>query len=141
MKHPYPAIRCKTLDGRNITLLRDYSVTVTLIKKLKRDYSVTAALPRKMKKETYFIVVFKSFKSDYASVPRFLWRLIPPFGVYAPAALVHDYLYRYKKYDRKTCDNIFKEMLKVLRVKLWRRATMYVAVRSFGWKHYGKYKQ
>ena len=35
--------------------------------------------------------IMAGFTSDGASVPRFLWRLYPPFGKYLEAAVVHDY--------------------------------------------------
>ena len=33
------------------------------------------------------------YVTDFASVPRFMWSLIPPIGKYNRACLVHDYLY------------------------------------------------
>src|SRR5690348_12260167 len=33
------------------------------------------------------------FVTDFASVPRFFWRVLPPTGRYGKAAVVHDYLY------------------------------------------------
>ena len=39
------------------------------------------------------VVVPAGFATDFASVPRAFWRLLPPFGEYMLAAVVHDYLY------------------------------------------------
>ena len=39
------------------------------------------------------IEVPQGFETDFASVPRFFWRVVPPWGRYSPAAVVHDYLY------------------------------------------------
>ena len=72
------------------------------------------------------------FVTDLASVPRFLWSILPPHGRYAKAAIVHDYLYDYAIGTRKRADDIFLEGMKVLGVPKWRRYVMYWAVRMFG---------
>ena len=79
------------------------------------------------------IKVEKGFISDLASVPKYLWAIFPPFGEYTEAAVIHDGLYRYKIYDRKTSDEIFYELMldyKVNKVRAW---IMFKAVRWFGW--------
>ncbi len=81
------------------------------------------------------------FDTDGASVPRILWNLLPPFGQYGQAAVVHDKLYRDGKLlvngvevdiSREECDAIFLEAMKVLGVNVVTRYTMYYAVRMFG---------
>jgi hypothetical protein len=53
------------------------------------------------------VVVPKGFETDFASVPRVFWTIIPPDGKYTKAAVVHDYLYNKRgklestKYSRK----------------------------------------
>jgi hypothetical protein len=74
------------------------------------------------------------FVTDFASVPRFFWRLIPPWGRYGKAAVVHDYCYAERLYSRRRCDRIFLEAMGVLSVPRWRRIPMYLAVRAFGWR-------
>jgi hypothetical protein len=83
------------------------------------------------------------FVTDFASVPRFFWRLLPPAGngqaaAYGYAAVVHDWLYRrgYRFPSRKTCDAIFFDLMKAAGVAPWRRWAMYLAVRAFGWLCY-----
>ncbi len=76
------------------------------------------------------------FKSDFASTPRALWAIFPPMGKYSIAALVHDNLYRYNKYERKLCDQIFLALMIELGVAKWSRQSMYRAVRMFGSKPY-----
>jgi hypothetical protein len=34
------------------------------------------------------------FLTDFASIPRFLWPILPPTGPYGPAAVLHDFMYR-----------------------------------------------
>ena len=41
-------------------------------------------------------VIPKGFITDFASVPRWLWSILPPHGKMANAAILHDYLYDYR---------------------------------------------
>lgn len=70
---------------------------------------------------------------NLASTPRPLWFIVPPFGRYSRAAVVHDFLYRSKGFSRAIADAIFLEAMKDLGVKRWKRWAMYLAVRCFGW--------
>lgn len=79
----------------------------------------------------------KGFKTDFASVPRLFWSIIPPDGKYSQAAVLHDYVYQKHTFERKKCDQIFLEAMKVLGVSWWKRRTMYRAVRLFGGIPYG----
>ena len=54
-----------------------------------------------------WMTIPKGFESDMASVPRFLWAVIPPIGPYNKAALLHDYLYKTGKYTRDKTDKLF----------------------------------
>lgn len=79
------------------------------------------------------------FETDFASVPRVFWWLIPPWGRYGKAAILHDWLYVSKLYDRLAADRLFLEAMTVLAVPVWKRCTMYIAVRLFGWIPYRKH--
>ena len=80
-----------------------------------------------------FIDVPAGFKTDFASVPRIFWPILPPAGPYTQAAVLHDYLYNQQKRPRAECDSIFREAMGVLGVPEWKRQTMYQAVNAFGW--------
>lgn len=85
------------------------------------------------------ITIPKGFQTDYASVPRLFWVLVPPWGNYGRAAVVHDYLYKNQDYTRKECDDIFRDAMVSSGVKKWRISIMYRAVRWFGifaWRGY-----
>lgn len=80
------------------------------------------------------------FLTDGASVPRVFWWLIPPWGRYGQAAVLHDYLCEtgvvsdglndfYLERDR--VDNIFNEAMGVLGVYTITRHIMYIAVCLF----------
>ena len=45
------------------------------------------------------------FQTDLASIPRFLWAVLPPFGRYTNAALVHDWLYTFQPCTRAQADS------------------------------------
>lgn len=79
------------------------------------------------------ITVPAGFVTDFASSPPPVWWLIPPWGRYGKAAVVHDYLYLTKTRTRKDADDIFREAMIVLRVAPVRVFLMYWAVRLFGW--------
>jgi hypothetical protein len=74
----------------------------------------------------------QGFVTDFASVPRFFWRIVPPWGRYSPAAVVHDYLYATGRVSRAEADRVFLSLMEQLGVPLWKRTVMYRAVRIFG---------
>ena len=77
------------------------------------------------------ITVPKGFVTDFASIPRVFWRLLPPWGRYGKAAVIHDWLYGQGIGNRERADLIFLEAMEVLGVKAWKRNCMYWAVRHF----------
>jgi hypothetical protein len=87
------------------------------------------------------IIVPQGSTTDGASVPRCLWSFIPPIGRYFKAAVVHDYLYYSHKFDRKTSDLIFYELMLRYDTYIWKAKLMYIAVRLFGRKGYNKYNE
>lgn len=72
-----------------------------------------------------WVTVPAGYLTDGASVPRPLWSVIPPWGAYGQAAVVHDLLCEYLSIvdhgkptaiTRKRCDEIFDEAMIVLGV-------------------------
>ena len=76
------------------------------------------------------------FITDFASVPRGMWNLFPPWGRYGKAAIIHDFLYQSKLRSRHMSDLIFLEAMIVLKVAKWQATLMYYGVRMFGWLGY-----
>ncbi len=77
------------------------------------------------------------FMTDFASIPRLFWIILPRWGKYGNAAVVHDWLYWQQTRSRKESDRIMFEGMGVLRVPIWQKYPIYIAVRSFGclaWK-------
>ena len=87
----------------------------------------------------------EGFCTDFASVPRIFWSVVPPIGLYGKAAVVHDYLceknhawqvdeqgnWSYYTVSRKEADKIFLDAMKVLGVGKVKRNTMFWGVRFY----------
>jgi hypothetical protein len=73
------------------------------------------------------------FLTDFASVPRPLWWLFPPWGSYGNAAVIHDFCYWNQSQSRSEADYIFLEAMGVLSVGGFTRKALYYSVRAFGW--------
>ena len=84
------------------------------------------------------IVVPAGFVTDFASVPRPFWSILPRIGKHASASIVHDYLYFSHEKTREEADDIFYEGMIILGVDQWRASTMRNAVKFFGGKSYEK---
>lgn len=78
------------------------------------------------------IVVPVGFVTDFASVPKLFWNILPPTGRYGKAAIVHDFLYFTAIVNKDDADSIFLEAMKVLGVAWATRQAMYYAVHWFG---------
>jgi hypothetical protein len=91
-------------------------------------------------KKTY-VEVPEGFLSDGATVPRPFWWLLPPWGTYGQAAIVHDYLCETGKMvvadaefalrTRADAERIFKDSMLASGVPTWKKNVMYIAVRVF----------
>lgn len=72
------------------------------------------------------------FETDFASIPRALWWLLPPDGAYTQAAVLHDWLCKERKYTRLRTSSIFHEAMQVLGVGRFTARAMFLAVQWFG---------
>lgn len=80
------------------------------------------------------VLVKEGFVTDFATVPRLIWSIIPPLGRYTKAAVLHDYLYEnpHLVKNKKEADKIFLQAMEILGVERWKRTIMYLSVRAFG---------
>ena len=87
-----------------------------------------------------WVTVPAGYLTDGASVPQLLWNLIPPWGSYGQAAVVHDLLCEYLaivvagelvSITRERCDEIFYESMGVLGVPEWKRLAIYQGVSMY----------
>ncbi|MGK8465651.1 DUF1353 domain-containing protein [Nocardia cyriacigeorgica] len=74
-------------------------------------------------------VVPAGFRTDFASVPRPVVWLIPRYGAYTKAAILHDYLLSSGVVSAADADGIFRRTLGELGVSVPRRWMMWAAVR------------
>jgi hypothetical protein len=100
-------MKVETDDGHNFTLLQPY------------NYQTNAG---------ELITIPAGTTTDGASVPQAMWNILPPFGTYWKAAVLHDYLYRVTKRPKKECDSILKEAMESLGVNDLTLLTIYEGV-------------
>lgn len=74
-------------------------------------------------------VVPKGFETDFASVPKLFTWLVPPYGLYTKAAVLHDFLLHDKPVSDSDADGIFRRAMRELGVSFLRRWIMWAAVR------------
>lgn len=106
------------IDGHNWRVTRNFAYESS---SLKRTITVPAG-----------------FVTDFASIPRFLWSILPPTGGYGEAACIHDECYRtpHLGITRAQADKVLLEAMEVLGVGRMTRWTIYAGVRVGGAKFY-----
>jgi hypothetical protein len=72
------------------------------------------------------------FVTDFASIPRVFWTLLPPDGEYTYPAIVHDWMYWNQERPREEADMIFKLGMQDFGIDAASTETIYRAVRTFG---------
>ncbi len=82
------------------------------------------------------ITVPAGLRTDLASIPRILWSLLPPAGLWARASVLHDYLYATRLYRREKCDRLFLEAMLDDGVSRPTAGIIFRAVRAFGKRAY-----
>lgn len=92
------------------------------------------------KEDNCFIYIPKGYLTDGATAPKIFSKLIPAWGQYGAATIVHDYMCEYLSMyigkvridvPRSRSDGIFFEAMGVLDVPLPKRILMYLAVRTY----------
>lgn len=73
------------------------------------------------------------FLNDFASVPRFFWWFISPWGKHGRAAVIHDWKYWIRDCERAEADGLFRRIMKHSGQILAIRFVMWAMVRAFGW--------
>lgn len=80
------------------------------------------------------------FRTDFNSVPRGLWNLLPP-EENPEAGVIHDQLYQRNGCTRGQADAVHREVLTVLKAPRWKRNAMYVGLRLGGWAAWRTYRK
>ena len=78
------------------------------------------------------IDVAVGFQTDFATIPRPFWIILPKWGRYGNATVIHDWLYWTQVRPRPQADAIFLQAMGVLGVSGVVKYTLYGAVRLFG---------
>lgn len=95
------------------------------------------------------LIIPFGFVTDFASIPRFLWPILPPHGAAMPPSVLHDLHYTKHPLDigysndvqRLIADQEFRKNLIAGGISKFQAEIMYRAVRLFGayrFAHYGK---
>lgn len=134
------ATRFRRFDGE-AKIAYDYALS----ERTKKDYwKVTESFSYYTgnKEDQSWIIIPEGYQTDGSSTPRLFWSIVPPWGKYGPAVIIHDWLcdgrpiYRngtpYYP-GRKEIDGILKEAMKVLEVPKWKRIVMYAGVRLYAY--------
>ena len=95
-------------------------------------YDPVTWMPNKGQEQYPTVTVPKGFVTDLASIPRIFWSLLRPDGLYAYAAIVHDYLYWTQTTTKETADTILKFGMEDFKVDSASVTAIYEAVSLFG---------
>ncbi len=78
------------------------------------------------------VVVPAGFVTDFASIPRPFWSLLPRWGKHGAPAVVHDFLYWEQRCTREEADRLIKLAMQENRVGAIRRSVIHAALRIGG---------
>lgn len=96
---------------------------------------ITFIEPRTRKKGgmKFLIKVEAGETTDFASIPRFLWVIMPPYSPdYGKAAVIHDSIYKKALFNKAWADKVFLEALGVLGCGKIKKYIMFIFVKLFG---------
>jgi hypothetical protein len=88
--------------------------------------------------EKIWIEVEEGFETDFASIPKIFIPMLEWKDKFNKAAVVHDWLYHTKMFDRKTSDRVFLELMLTLGINKYKAYIFYYTVRLFGWLYWRK---
>jgi len=77
------------------------------------------------------VIVPQGYVTDFATIPRLFWRILPPAGAYRFATVIHDYLCSSKLVSRQVADAVFLDAMVCLGVPWWKRTLVYSGVRTY----------
>jgi hypothetical protein len=97
-----------------------------------------AVYTEQLGEEKVWIEVEEGFETDFASIPKIFLPFLEWKDKFNKAAVVHDWLYHTKQFDRKTTDTIFLELQLALGINKYKAYIFYYIVRVFGWLYWRK---
>lgn len=123
--------------GRLFKLVTPFSVE-TPVQPDGGDYEDFPFAHHLANNEGITITVPTGFVTDFASVPQVIWSLIPPIGMIALPAVVHDWIYTNHPQTRKWADAVLYEGCRSQGMGRIQAFLIWSAVRIFGrpsWKN------
>ena len=117
----------------------------TLMKASKPEHKYNWYILRESCEVTELVLLIpEGFITDFSTVPRILWPIIPPHAKAMAPSILHDYMYvahpfsdrMSEKEERLFADNYFKMTLTQQGLPKWQVSAMYWAVRLFGKKRF-----
>lgn len=88
--------------------------------------------PNKGQEALGAVAVPPGFVTDFASIPRIFWSILPPDGDYTYPAIIHDYLYWEQPVSRSDADTILKYAMEDFKVSAPKIAAIFSGVRAGG---------
>lgn len=79
--------------------------------------------------------------TDLASIPLPLWNILPPFGRYLGAAIIHDFLYQTQPVTKEKADHILAEAMDCAGVTHHIRQLIYDGVKFGGRSAWNKHTE
>jgi hypothetical protein len=102
------------------------------------NWFLTQSLDYEIRNTGVHVPVPRGFVTDFASIPRPFWSVLPRWGKYGPAAVVHDYLYWDQRCTREQADRMLYLSMQESSVNWFWRLVIYRAVHwggYFAWKN------
>jgi len=101
------------------------------------NWFLTTPLEYEIRNTGVVVPVPKGFVTDFASIPRPFWSVLPRWGKYGPPAVVHDYLYWDQRCTRAQADRMLYVSMEESGVNWFWRLVIHRAVHwggYFAWK-------
>lgn len=88
------------------------------------------------------LIIPKGYRTDFASVPRLLWSVVPPHGRMSNASVVHDFVYDNRLYEQQygaTAARLLADVTFLIHcnrdgVPTWQAIGFFLLLRMFGKK-------
>lgn len=87
------------------------------------------------------IIVPCAFVTNFASVPRVLWSLVPPIGRHSAAAALHDWIYQRGGMPRGEADRVMLEAMETDRVSTVIQNLIFRGLQIGGLATWRRYRQ
>jgi ABC-type glucose/galactose transport system permease subunit len=110
-----------------------------------RCWKVTAEFDFASDVLEHIVRIPAGFITDFASIPRLFWNILPPTGTYGKAAVIHDMLYQHPECitptaTEKQANSVLLEGMITLHTGWLTALVIYTGVKFFGWFAWNHYR-